>query len=821
MVIITDAESDIDLVFHRTGTADCSTPASSGSLFYSCPKVYIEIIIPDHEWKFLFKVPTNTLVRELLRRIFVTCRLDTIEYVNYGLYLPPSGLQKGKFLQEERLLIEYPQLTSSTPNNFPDGLSGDQNGVEPFATLKLIRKRRFVEGLPISENKFKQLNSKAHQKQLLSAIRSHNIARMENLLERGLDPNFQYSSTGVVCYIELLVVDRFGKPSSCVHLHWIFSEYLAFIDNALEETPLGCAASQHPSRELILKLVEKGAHLEFRDTDTLTPIHRAAMTGNLDAIKVFLDLGQNPNVRDCRDLTPLYYAVSRDVPTQCVSLLLYDHAILGVMDDKNRQEIHQACLFDNPGHLEQLILYGADLNAQTLNLDTPMHICALNNHETCLRILLKHGATRNVVNASGQTPSDVALLTGLNRIAEIIDSFTNDQIVYVSTIPAYNTDRRPSLIGPRAALEVGRHPPQLGSLDRVVNPSDRSRVPFRPHRTSEGAAFPNAVFRSISIHPGADSFELSQIQTLPPLGPERTNFLPRSPLTKVVTLNRGNTGFGFRIRGQKDSISQVNPSNQPAYQYIDRVFPDCPAAEAGLLPGDYLLEVNGLDVRKASHHYVTNLIVQAGSQVTLKVLPSSSLKNDVESNNVLRIVDRRQSFSRRSESADAHLPSTQKLSIMTASKSRVVSSSLDTKTTSNSQKSHGMSKRIQLINSVSIHRDTSVVNQKTIPLNHSNHYQLSRSSSRSSLSCPVSEEEDELSNVSNGRSFVTDSAPNRPRVLLVRDGCTPVPQAADGTLRRPDSSAEPLHMFHESSSSYVKTHGNEVCSIPNDFRYLL
>ncbi|KAA3677678.1 SH3 and multiple ankyrin repeat domains protein [Paragonimus westermani] len=758
MVIITDAESDIDLVFHRTGTADCSTPASSGSLFYSCPKVYIEIIIPDHEWKFLFKVPTNTLVRELLRRVFITCRLDTIEYVNYGLYLPPSGLQKGKFLQEERLLIEYPQLISSTPNNFPDGLSGDQNGVEPFATLKLIRKCRFVEGLPISENKFKQFNSKAHQKQLLSAIRSHNIARMENLLERGLDPNFQYSSTG--------------------------------------ETPLGCAASQQPSRELILKLVEKGAHLEFRDTDTLTPIHRAAMTGNLDAIKVFLDLGQNPNVRDCRDLTPLYYAVSRDVPTQCVSLLLYDHAILGVMDDKNRQEIHQACLFDNPGHLEQLILYGADLNAQTLNLDTPMHICALNNHETCLRILLKHGATRNVVNASGQTPSDVALLTGLNRIAEIIDSFTNDQIVYVSTVPAYNTDRRPSLIGPRAALEVGRHPPQLGSLDRVVNPSDRSRVPFRPHRTSEGAVFPNSVLRSISIHPETDSFELSQIQTLPPLGQDRTNFLPRSPLTKIVTLNRGNTGFGFRIRGQKDSTSQMNPSNQPAHQYIDRVFPGCPAAEAGLLPGDYLLEVNGLDVRKASHHYVTNLIVQAGSQVTLKVLASSSLRNDAESNSVLRIVDRRQSFSRRSESADAHLSSPQKLSIMTASNSRAASSSLDTKTTSNSQKSHGVSKRIQLINSVSIHRDTSVVSQKVIPLNHSNHCQLSRSSSRSSLSCPVSEEEDELSNVSNGRPFVTDSASNRPRVLLVRDGCTPVPPAADGTLRRPDSSAEPLRVFH-------------------------
>ncbi|KAF6771010.1 hypothetical protein AHF37_10797 [Paragonimus kellicotti] len=85
-------------------------------------------------------------------------------------------------------------------------------------------------------------------------------------------------------------------------------------------------------------------------------------------------------------------------------------------------------------------------------------------------------------------------------------------IVYVSTIPAYNTDRRPSLIGPRAALEVGRCQPQLGSLDRIVNSSDRSRVPFRPHRTSEGALPPNAVPRRTSVHPGTGSFELSRIE---------------------------------------------------------------------------------------------------------------------------------------------------------------------------------------------------------------------------------------------------------------------------------------------------------------------
>uniref|UniRef100_A0A183BBH4 ANK_REP_REGION domain-containing protein n=1 Tax=Echinostoma caproni TaxID=27848 RepID=A0A183BBH4_9TREM len=108
---------------------------------------------------------------------------------------------------------------------------------------------------------------------------------------------------------------------------------------------------------LILKLVEKGAHLEFRDSETLTPLHRAAIAGNFEAIKALLDLGQNPNVRDARDLTPLYHAVSQDVPTRCIVQLLYDHAILGVMDDKNRQEIHQCGVKPMPNIINRPYAY--------------------------------------------------------------------------------------------------------------------------------------------------------------------------------------------------------------------------------------------------------------------------------------------------------------------------------------------------------------------------------------------------------------------------------------------------------------------------------
>lgn len=39
-------------------------------------------------------------------------------------------------------------------------------------------------------------------------------------------------------------------------------------------------------REVILSLVSAGAHLDFRTKDGLTAMHKAAITGNTEAVKV-------------------------------------------------------------------------------------------------------------------------------------------------------------------------------------------------------------------------------------------------------------------------------------------------------------------------------------------------------------------------------------------------------------------------------------------------------------------------------------------------------------------------------------------------------
>ncbi|CAH8490614.1 unnamed protein product [Dicrocoelium dendriticum] len=181
--------------------------------------------------------------------------------------------------------------------------------------------------LKTNANKLKKIHVRSNLRQFLDCVRSGDVEKVSKWLNKGLDPNFQWKDTG--------------------------------------DTPLITAIKLEKPREMIMALVAGGAHLDYRSTDTMTPLHRAAAIGNYEAIKVFLDLGQSPNTRDQYHLTPLYYAVLNDTIALCTERLLYDHAILGTADEAGLQEIHQACRFGRVQHLETLIFYGADINSQT------------------------------------------------------------------------------------------------------------------------------------------------------------------------------------------------------------------------------------------------------------------------------------------------------------------------------------------------------------------------------------------------------------------------------------------------------------------------
>jgi len=75
-----------------------------------------------------------------------------------------------------------------------------------------------------------------------------------------------------------------------------------------------------------------------------------------------------------------------------------------------------------------LLEYCADLNRQSLTGNTPLHIAATRNAKECVKWLLTRGADRSIKNGNGQTPDQVAALSGGLEICDIIKKFKNEEI---------------------------------------------------------------------------------------------------------------------------------------------------------------------------------------------------------------------------------------------------------------------------------------------------------------------------------------------------------------------------------------------------------
>ncbi|XP_056144910.1 BRCA1-associated RING domain protein 1 [Lampris incognitus] len=113
-----------------------------------------------------------------------------------------------------------------------------------------------------------------------------------------------------------------------------------------------------------------------------TPLHVAAIKGDVDTTTELLDQGADPNLKDNAGWTPL----------------------------------HEAC---NLGHLavvEVLVMSGALLNTPGYENDSPLHDAVRNGRHAVVKLLLQHGASQNVMNLHGKRPVDYAITPEMQDI---------------------------------------------------------------------------------------------------------------------------------------------------------------------------------------------------------------------------------------------------------------------------------------------------------------------------------------------------------------------------------------------------------------------
>uniref|UniRef100_A0A8B9PA72 SH3 and multiple ankyrin repeat domains protein 3 n=1 Tax=Apteryx owenii TaxID=8824 RepID=A0A8B9PA72_APTOW len=630
------------------------------------------------------------------QRILCILNHSLKDVLNYGLFQPAFNGRAGKFLDEERLLREYP-LNPDTP--------------VPY--LEFRYKRRVYTQSLLDDKQFAKLHTKANLKKFMEYVQMLNAEKVCRLLEKGLDPNFHDPDTG--------------------------------------ECPLTAAAQLEHSAEMIKALRNGGAHLDFRTREGMTALHKAVRCRNHAALLTLLDLGASPDYKDSRGLTPLYHSAMVGGDPYCCELLLHDYARLGCVDENGWQEIHQACRYGHVQHLEHLLFYGADMTAQNASGNTALHVCALYNQESCARVLLFRGASKEIRNYNSQTAFQVAIIAGNFELAEIIKTHKESDVVPFRETPSYTKRRRilgaGGLSSPRMLQRSASDnnlkaesrasyspvpslrslPPQLlvqmqeaavgvgagdGSLASVR--SAHSRSPSLQRVQEEEADLPTFWHRGSSV---LKSNGLNACSVLSVAGPRRrkvssgsgclgneiclwkyfllsigeggfwegtvkgrTGWFPAECVEEVqmrqydprqetredrtkrlfrhytvgsydnftshsdyiieektaVLQKREHEGFGFVLRGAKAEtpIEEFTPTPAfPALQYLESVDVEGVAWRAGLRTGDFLIEVNGVNVVKVGHKQVVSLIRQGGNHLVMKVV---SVSRKPESEEVVR-----------------------------------------------------------------------------------------------------------------------------------------------------------------------------------------
>src|SRR5438105_11754558 len=116
---------------------------------------------------------------------------------------------------------------------------------------------------------------------------------------------------------------------------------------------------------------------DARTPDGFTPLHIAAFSHNLDAARLLLEAGADPNV-----LATASFA--RVTP-------------LGT------------CAFAGANDVARLLLeHAADTELTSDRGGTPLHSAAQNGNRELAELLLAHGADRHARTETGQTPADLA-----------------------------------------------------------------------------------------------------------------------------------------------------------------------------------------------------------------------------------------------------------------------------------------------------------------------------------------------------------------------------------------------------------------------------
>ncbi|KAL9601099.1 MAG: hypothetical protein Q9179_002987 [Wetmoreana sp. 5 TL-2023] len=188
--------------------------------------------------------------------------------------------------------------------------------------------------------------------------------------------------------------------------------------DAITSSLLNSFHYKRPSTENLEVLIRKGASLTAFDDCGNTPIHKAAQTGHVDAVRLFLNQGVASNLRSKEGDTPLHWATSRG-SLEMIDLLLDHGADITTRNDAGETALHTCLHYESHDDVIQfLVRQGVPLDKTDAQGRTALHQAARRGYASIVKTLVEHGADVDVENELGWIPLQDAAASGQETVVE-------------------------------------------------------------------------------------------------------------------------------------------------------------------------------------------------------------------------------------------------------------------------------------------------------------------------------------------------------------------------------------------------------------------
>lgn len=180
-------------------------------------------------------------------------------------------------------------------------------------------------------------------------------------------------------------------------------------------------AAVHGNISACSVLLQRGANVEAKDKEGLTPLLISAQHGHSDLTRLFCIKGAKIDATDEEGRTPLYWSVRNNHP-DCVTVLLSAGANVNVSDMNGVPLIFTAVKYGSIELVELLIIQGATKTKLDKCNNNLLHIAVERGDKSMVEHLIAKGISTLSKNSQGMTPLDVARERGRS---DIISAFEN------------------------------------------------------------------------------------------------------------------------------------------------------------------------------------------------------------------------------------------------------------------------------------------------------------------------------------------------------------------------------------------------------------